>query len=254
MVDTQKPEIKIDLKWDGEKVHIDAQHPGLDEARTAYVKAHGEAMTAVGKADKEALDAYLGKISEAGEDAAKKAAVETEARALMKKHASKELGAVEAAEGHVKKLETELHTAKLDALKAAKADPTKIAGHTKEAEEKIGKALEGHISETENTLKTLEKTAEKGKWFSRMRSEGIGSALSHNIGGKAFKESKIKFAGNWIFTGLGGIMVYDGLLHGKRKDEQGNRTEGRSLLIRSGEVVGGAALMAASALRGGHAR
>lgn len=253
MADTNKPEIKVDLRWDGEKVHVDAHHPGLDEARAAYAKAHGEAMTAVGKADKEALDAYLGKISEAGEDAVKKAAAEKDAFKLMEKHAPQEFKAVEAAKGHVKKLETELHTAKLDALKAAKADPTKIAGHAKDAEEKIGKALEGHISETETTLKTLE-TGGKGKWFSRMRSEGIGSALSHNIGGKAFKENKIKFAGNWIGTGLGGIMVYDGLFHGKRKDEQGNRTEARSLLIRSGEVVGGAALMAVSAARGGHAR
>jgi hypothetical protein len=177
--------------------------------------------------------------------AAKKASPElvTHLTASLEKHAGTELEAVHAAEGELGKVEGKLRAAQARALKGIKLES--IVGYTEANKGEVQKAVDGVIKESK-----------AAGMFGMLRAgkEGGGgfvAALDQNLGRKAWGASKGKFALNVAGTGLGVIAMGDAIFHGKRKDDKGDRTVDRSLLVRSGEFVGGGLLTVASALRGG---
>lgn len=136
----------------------------------------------------------------------------------------------------IDRLNNELKDEAHKAIKGMKEeDLSKVKGYMKDAHP--------------DALKALGKEAAAHKMFGIARSESLGAALSHNLGKEAWNTSKPKLALKAGGTAVGLGMVYDGAFNSERDGPDG-KPEGRSWVVRLGEVGAGGLLAAVSALGG----
>ncbi len=228
---------------------VDENHPAVKELRAKWMTSKEE-RTEAGKkvleklkssaADSEAGKAYAAHLKATqGLEADRIKASLTE---VARNHAAEEHRAYEAAAEKLKTAEHEFKTAEHKVIGAIKDPAKEVKGFAETHKDDIQKLI--------NESKTHAKATGK---FGILRSGkeaggGFVAALKRN-----FREaSGGKIAMNVLGTGAGVVLIGDGLFRGEKTADDGKPVD-RGFFIRAGEVVGGTALVAASALRGGRA-
>jgi hypothetical protein len=233
------------------------EHPALDAAKEQGIAAYEalEAKLSGSDAYKKDLAEFEKAFGERHEDSLQKAfdaktpaemnkiiaPIEAEKAAkvdaLMKTHAGDEFKKFAAARDAATKAQHELNALELAKLKGM--DVTKIPGYDAATH---GELVKKHIAAQELSVKAAGK-------FGILRTEGIGNAIGHNVGGEAWRTHKGKAFAHTTGVALGAVMAADALFRSETKDKDGNAQK-RGAIGRWTEFVLGAGVAAGSALHG----